>query len=71
MAAVHTKGHVNLSKFGTQLAGVGGFVNISQSARRVVFTGMFTAGGLEVRIVDDALQIDAEGRVIKFAESVE
>jgi acyl CoA:acetate/3-ketoacid CoA transferase len=32
---------------------------------------MFTAGGLEVRIVDDALQIDAEGRVIKFAESVE
>ena len=71
MAEVDAKGHVNVSKFGPKLAGVGGFVNISQSARRVVFAGTFTAGGLKTRVSDGALQIEAEGRVVKFTESVE
>jgi propionate CoA-transferase len=71
MAEVDAKGHVNVSKFGPKLAGVGGFVNISQSARRVVFTGTFTAGGLKVSVADGELHIDAEGRVGKFTESVE
>jgi propionate CoA-transferase len=71
MAQVDAKGHVNVSKFGTKLAGVGGFVNISQSARRVVFTGTFTAGGLKTSVSDGALQIDVEGRVSKFTEAVE
>jgi acyl CoA:acetate/3-ketoacid CoA transferase len=69
MAEVDAKEHVNVSKFGPKLAGIGGFVNISQSARRVVFTG--TAGGLKVGVVDGELHIDAEGRVGKFTESVE
>lgn len=71
MAQVDAKGHVNVSKFGTKLAGVGGFVNISQSARRLVFTGTFTASGLKTSVSDGALHIEVEGRVGKFTEAVE
>jgi propionate CoA-transferase len=71
MAEVDANGHVNVSKFGSKLAGVGGFVNISQSARRVVFTGTFTAVGLKTSVAHGTLRIDAEGRVSKYATSVE
>jgi propionate CoA-transferase len=70
-AQIDAQGNVNVSKFGDRFAGVGGFVNISQSARRLVFCGTFTSGGLDCQIENGQLQIVREGRLKKFVRDVE
>ncbi|OWK38263.1 acyl CoA:acetate/3-ketoacid CoA transferase [Fimbriiglobus ruber] len=69
-AEVDRDGNVNVSQFGDRLAGVGGFVNISQNARRLVFCGTFTSGGLDVAVGPRGLHIQTEGRVPKFVDRV-
>lgn len=64
-------GNVNVSRFGGRLAGAGGFVNISQSTRRLVFVGTFTTVGLDVAFEGDQLRIVKEGGVPKFVDEVE
>jgi propionate CoA-transferase len=71
MAECDSLGNVNTSKFGGRLNGCGGFIDISQNARAVVFAGTFTAGGLEVAVEDGKLRIVKEGRARKFVNQVE
>jgi propionate CoA-transferase len=64
-------GNLNVSKFGPKLSGAGGFIDITQNAKKVVFIGTFTAGGIDVAIDDGRLTIHQEGRAMKFVQDVE
>ncbi len=71
LAECDKTGSINVSRFGPKLPGCGGFINITQNAKKVFFCGTFTAGGLKVKIEDGKVVIEQEGRQIKFINAVE
>jgi propionate CoA-transferase len=70
-AEVDPTGNVNVHRFGARIAGAGGFIDISQSTHKIVFSGTMTAGDLKVEVKDGTVHILQEGKRKKFLKSIE
>ena len=70
-AEVDKVGNINVSKFGNKFVGCGGFIDIAQNTKNVVFCGTFTAKGLKVLKENGYLVIKSEGELPKFVNRVQ
>jgi acyl CoA:acetate/3-ketoacid CoA transferase len=71
MGEADRHGNVNVSHLGGSLIGPGGFIEIAQNARKVVFCGTFDAQGSKVALEGGQLVIRGAGKVRKFVDAVE
>lgn len=69
-AECDASGNVNASRFSGRIAGCGGFINISQNSKNVIFVGTFTSGGLKTSIDEGQIHIEQEGKHTKFVDQV-
>lgn len=70
LAQADKTGNLNVSKFGNRLTGPGGFINITQSAKKVVFCGTFMAKA-KLEVANGKIAVVAEGKEKKFVKQVE
>ena len=71
MGEADAAGNVNVSHLGGNLIGPGGFIEIAQNAKKVVFCGTFDAQGTRLRWADGRLEVVQPGKVRKFVHAVE
>ena len=64
-------GNVNVSKLGGLTVGPGGFIDIAQNARKVVFCGTFAAKGVKLATGDGKMQVVEQGKVQKLVSKVD
>jgi propionate CoA-transferase len=70
-AQIDGDGNVNVSRFGGRAAGQGGFIDISQTAGKVVFCTYFKAKGFESSVENGKLAVRSEGQIPKFVGAVD
>jgi len=70
MAECDRHGNVNVSHLGGDIIGPGGFIDITQNARKVVFCGTFDTKGSKVEITGQGVRVIAPGQVRKFVNEV-
>jgi propionate CoA-transferase len=71
MGEADAAGNVNVSHLGGNLIGPGGFIEIAQNAKKVVFCGSFDAQGSRLAWADGRLTVLQPGKVRKFVSQVE
>lgn len=71
LAQVDEQGNINVSRFRNRIPGCGGFIDITQNTKEVIFCGTFTASGLEVAFEEGRLKILREGKIKKFIKNLE
>jgi acyl CoA:acetate/3-ketoacid CoA transferase len=71
MGEADARGNVNVSHLGGNIIGPGGFMEIAQNAKTVIFCGTFDAQGSQVRWVDGKLEVARPGQVRKLVNKVE
>jgi len=70
LAEADGAGNVNICLLRDRIIGVGGFIDLTQNAKKLVFMGSFTAGGLREEITQEGLRILQEGRIRKFRKEI-
>ena len=73
-AEMDEDGNVNVTKIKELphvTSGAGGFIDLVQNARKIVFCGTVTAGGLKVEIDDGSINIAREGKFQKVVGKVQ
>ena len=70
-AEIGKNGDINVSLFNGRPTGCGGFIDITQNARRIVFCSTLTAGSLEIVFEGGRLRVLQEGKHRKFVEKVQ
>ena len=70
-AQVDVHGNVNVTRFGNRYDGAGGFINITQNTRHLVFNGTLTGGDLDIGVADGKLDIRRDGAFVKFVPQVD
>lgn len=71
LAEMDKYGNVNVSKFNNRIAGPGGFIDISQNTKKIIFVGTFTSQNLKEKIENKQLKILEEGKIKKLKKKVE
>jgi propionate CoA-transferase len=70
-AQIDAEGHVNVSRFSGRAMGQGGFIDITQTSKKVVFCSTFTTKGFECSVEGGSLNIKNDGSIQKFVDKVE
>jgi propionate CoA-transferase len=70
-AQVDARGNVNVTRFGERYDGSGGFIDITQNSKRLVFSGSLTGGSLDIDVCDGELHIRRDGAFDKFMPEVD